>query len=392
MIVSRRIASCLPFVVLICSAGMLHAAPLDAPDIVYIDGVPCNSLCQSYMAWSREIRAAGSAQHPAAARRTTDASPAESRPAAHSRVARDAALPARDVHRRKSTAPARAVTASRAPQAKSANADQIESASTKQTEPLDDRRVELPNTSQAKPPSNSQADAAGIRQPDTSDARKAEAPDAPQAEMPKAPQAKPSNIEFAEAPSTGQAEPSSANPAEAPASLPRIDSTATSGTRSVREQIMAAATVAEQLTDATNATTEPNAMRSDKPRSSGDAAGDMTASTSPSAADTLVALLVSRPEIKSMSDLTGKNVAIDKTRAESESNVRTALVAAGAPEVELSSDDSKAIDRLVDGQVPAAVVALVSPDAAEAFPDVAGFKVFHIPLSPRSIKTETDKP
>jgi hypothetical protein len=167
---------------------------------------------------------------------------------------------------------------------------------------------------------------------------------------------------------------------------------------------VAAATIAEQLTDVTNATTEPNTMRSEKPKSSGDkssgdksswdaaGAGDATASTSPSAADTLVALLVSRPEIRSISDLTGKNVAIDKTRAESESNVRTALVAAGAPEVELSSDDNKAIDRLVDGQVLAAVVALVSPDAAEAFPDIAGFKIFRIPLSPRSIKTEADKP
>jgi hypothetical protein len=385
--VSRCIASCLSFVVLVCSAGILRAAPLDAPDIVYIDGVPCNSLCQSYMAWSREIRAAVSAQHPGATRRATDASPAESRRAAHSRVAGNAALPARDMHHRRSTAPARVVTASRA-QAKSANADQVESASTKQTE--------QPNTSQAMPPSNSQADAAGIRQSDTPDVRKAEAPEASQAEMPKAAQAKPSNTELAEAPSTGQAEPSSPNRAEAPASLPRINSTATSGTRSVRDQMTAAASIAEQLTDTTNAAAELNAMRSDKSKSNGEssesAGGDITASAPPSAADTLVALLVSRPEIKSMSDLTGKNVAIDKTRAESESNVRTALVAAGAPEVQLSSDDSKAIDRLVGGQVPAAVVALVSPNAAEAFPDIAGFKVFRIPLSPRSIKTETDKP
>jgi hypothetical protein len=30
------------------------AHPLDSPDIVYIDGVPCNSACQSYMKWSRQ--------------------------------------------------------------------------------------------------------------------------------------------------------------------------------------------------------------------------------------------------------------------------------------------------------------------------------------------------
>ena len=156
--------------------------------------------------------------------------------------------------------------------------------------------------------------------------------------------------------------------------------------------MMAAATVAEQLTGTTNAEAEPNEVVADKSKSSEDTNGDMTASTSPRAADRLVALLVSRPEITSMSDLTGKNVAIDDGRSESENNVRTALVAAGAPAVELSTGDGKAIDRLIGGEVPAAVVALVSPDAADSFPDIAGFKVFRIPLSPLSMKTRTDKP
>ncbi len=156
--------------------------------------------------------------------------------------------------------------------------------------------------------------------------------------------------------------------------------------------MVAAASVAEQLTNATNSAARPNATGSDGSNRPEDADDDKTASTSPSTADMLVALLISRPDIKSMSDLTGKNVAIDNSRSESENNVRTALVAAGAPAVELSTGDSKAIDRLIGGEVPAAVVALVSPDAAEAFPDIAGFKVFRIPLSPRSMKSETDKP
>ena len=37
---------------LLCSSGALHANPLDLPGIVYIDGLPCNSACQSYMAAS----------------------------------------------------------------------------------------------------------------------------------------------------------------------------------------------------------------------------------------------------------------------------------------------------------------------------------------------------
>ena len=35
------------------SSGALQANPLNSPGIVYIDGLPCNRACQSYMAWSR---------------------------------------------------------------------------------------------------------------------------------------------------------------------------------------------------------------------------------------------------------------------------------------------------------------------------------------------------
>ena len=45
-----------------------------------------------------------------------------------------------------------------------------------------------------------------------------------------------------------------------------------------------------------------------------------------------------------------------------------------------------AVDRLVGGNVSAAVLTLVSPQAAEWFPDVPGYKIFRIPLSPRSVR------
>jgi curved DNA-binding protein CbpA len=35
--------------------GTSQVHPLDGPDIVYIDGQPCNSLCQSYMTWSGKV-------------------------------------------------------------------------------------------------------------------------------------------------------------------------------------------------------------------------------------------------------------------------------------------------------------------------------------------------
>jgi hypothetical protein len=102
--------------------------------------------------------------------------------------------------------------------------------------------------------------------------------------------------------------------------------------------------------------------------------------------DRLVAVVMVRPEIRSVSDLTGKNIAIDDRYSASRVDVRIAIVASGGSMVELSVGHTTAIDRLVNGEVPAAVLALVSADAAEGFPEIAGFTIFHIPLSLRSLK------
>ena len=113
------------------------------------------------------------------------------------------------------------------------------------------------------------------------------------------------------------------------------------------------------------------------------ARGDVekTASASANATDLLVAV---RPDITSVSGLTGKTIAIDEKYSESNGSVRIAIVAAGASEIELSAGQTTAISRLRDGEVPAAILALVPADAAEGFPEIAGFKILRIPLSPRS--------
>jgi len=102
--------------------------------------------------------------------------------------------------------------------------------------------------------------------------------------------------------------------------------------------------------------------------------------------DLLVAVLMARPDISSVSDLSRMTIAIDDRYSATSSSVRTAIVAAGAPEVQLSEEQTAAIKRLTNGEVPAAVVALVSPDAAEMFPEIAGFRIFRVPLSPNSVK------
>ena len=48
----------------------------------------------------------------------------------------------------------------------------------------------------------------------------------------------------------------------------------------------------------------------------------------------------------------------------------------------------RAINRLILAEVPAAVLTLVSPEAAEVFPEVAGFRIFRVPLSLRPLKPQ----
>jgi hypothetical protein len=103
-------------------------------------------------------------------------------------------------------------------------------------------------------------------------------------------------------------------------------------------------------------------------------------------AEGLVAVLMTRLNITDVSDLTAKSVAIDARFAASAGVIRTAIVAAGATEVQLSEATTAAIDRLANGEVPAAIVALAPAEAADAYPDVTGFRTFRVPLSPRSLK------
>jgi hypothetical protein len=147
-----------------------------------------------------------------------------------------------------------------------------------------------------------------------------------------------------------------------------------SNTRMIEAQVAAATALAERMTVANAAPAAETLARGDTEKPESASANDT---------DLMVAVLMARPDIKSVSDLTRKTIAIDDRHSASNRSVRTALVAAGAPEVQLSDSQTKAIDRVISGEVPAAVLTLVSPEAAEGFPDIAGFKVFRIPLSPR---------
>ena len=144
-----------------------------------------------------------------------------------------------------------------------------------------------------------------------------------------------------------------------------------SKSRTMQEQVAAAIGVAERVTVADLA-----AARDDVEPIKGEA---------PDNTDLLVAVVMARPEVKSVTDLAGKNVAMDERYSASSVDVWVGFVVSGVS-VEVSVGHTAAIDRLSNGEVTAAVLALVSADAADAFPEIAGFKIFRVPLWPSALK------
>jgi hypothetical protein len=336
---------CVVFAVMACLSltTTSRAMPPDSPDIVYIDGSPCNRLCQSYMTWSRKLLNRSAQDSVDVSNQVAAPAAAKPKPALHDHLVKSRV--ARTEPNHSAIAKLRARTANGPA---TANAKPAETSGTKPAEAPDARKPEAPEKAQTNAPDGALT-----------------APSAPN-------RAETSGAEMAAA---KQAE---GKPAEGMSSGIELGSSADSLPRSIRAQVVAAAAVAERSTPAVIEPPQDKQMDdSARQRASAD-----PKATEP-AANTLVALLISRPEIKSISDLAGKAVAIDDRPSASETSVRTALVAAGAMEVQLSDGDTKAIDRLLRGEVPAAVVTLVSPEAAAAFPDIAGFHVFKIPLAPR---------
>jgi hypothetical protein len=280
------------------SVGTSQAHPLDSPDIVYINGLPCNSACQSYMAWSHQTlsmsrqpattqlpqRSTNAAVHP-----MTGVGGRSLKPVAHARTGK--------------------------------------------------RPVPIPR------------------------------------EMPQASVA-------AFQPADNAAAKSDSPPDKASAAA-----SSSSGTRTIQEQVAAETALAERVTAVIIALTpeqeSSNVDRFNRSEIVPHSDAENTSSGLPNNTDSLVVLLMARREIKSVSDLANKDIAIEDKQSATSRSVRTAIAAAGAAEARLSEGQAKAIDRLISGEVPAAVLTLVSPEVAEMFPEIAGFNIFRVPLSPR---------
>ncbi len=294
------------------SVGTSQAHPLDTPDVVYIDGLPCNSACQSYMAWTRR-KAPPAAQHSA----PVESAAVESPPAEGPPLKLTPDKPARRA------APGAVHPATAAPRESSKPAAPRVA---KQAVPLSPAKIAKPQPA---------GDAAVNSQP---------------------------------APTNVAALPA----ADGAAAAPRV--------RTVQEQVAAATALAVNVT-AASAPQQEAAEASIFAGTAGGSGPEPTVTAATKNTDNRVALVMVRPEIQSVSDLAGKDVAIEDQQSASGTSIRAAIASAGAAEVQLKERPMKAVDRLVSGEVPAAVVALVSPEAAAWFPDIPGYRIFRIPLS-----------
>jgi hypothetical protein len=292
----------LTLILLLGSGGALQAQTQDSPDIVYIDGSPCNRACQSYMEWS--YRALSARRHEA--RETYVAVPAEGEadriePVARPRVARHAAPISRAApHAAKAASNGRTTVTKGSSSTKIAASNAAPQA----------RKKEIPAAALRPQPAASETAAAELKPAAKSEVATAVTPPPP------------ATLEIS-------------TPSAAPAPG------ATSGKASEAGK---------------------------------------TASASPDDLDNLVALVLARPEINSLSDLNDRSIAIAEKQSASSGRVSAALMAAGAAEVRFSEVKTSAIDRLIDGAVPAAVV-LAPRDVANLFPEVDGFRTFRVPLS-----------
>ena len=320
----------LTLILFLGSSGTLQAEPLDSPGVVYIDGQPCNRACQSYMDWS--YRALSARRHEE--REISVAVPVEAEiervePAARPRLAKHAAPVARTASH----------TGKAASNGKAPNSKKIAVAKPAPAAPAKD----MPAATAAVTPERAAGETvAAVEKPEP----KVESSDRP-----------------APAPAAAIA---ASQPAEAP-----VSKAPTSEAKPVtKPEVVLPPPATLDLAAAPAPGTASN-----KSREIGKAA-----SVSPDDPDNMIALVLTRREINSLSDLNNKSIAITEKQSASSGRVSAALMAAGAAEVQFSEFKSSAIDRLISGEVPAAVV-LASREVANLFPEVEGFRTFRVPLS-----------
>lgn len=367
----------------LCSSGAAQANPLDSPDIAYINGLPCNRACQAYMAATDR---ALSARH-GAPRETIVVGPAETEPqaverAARPRVARQpvpvprplprtgmASLSAKAPNVKKTATP----NAASQPAVKAIPA--IAATLAKPAEPAAEKSAAAAQAPERQPESAGRPEPdqqASIAVPTPAVSFTPEVAPAVVAEPPPA------------APMAETAALAAPPPAPDAASLPAAATDAPAASRTIQEQVAEATGMADRVTAITMVRDATDTAENPGTESSEASVKDEAQSVAAGNPDNLVALVLARPEINSISKLSRMSIAIEEKQSAASGSVSAALMAAGAADVQFSEGQAGAIERLMRGEVAAAILTLASPEAAEWFPDIAGFRVFRLPLSSKA--------
>jgi hypothetical protein len=347
----------LPLMLLLGSTATLPAQALDSPDVVYIDGQPCSRACQAYMNWTNRALAARRHEQ----REIIVVVPPEAEfervePVVRPRAAKHAAPVARN-------APQAAKTAS------NGNAPGVNISGAKVS---NGKKVTAPNAAPAATPKVTPNALPPLVAAATPAKPVEETTAAIQKPGPKVESAKPP--EPAQTVAVAPPQPAAAPAPKEKASTPPAPEVKTEAKAEVAIEKKPEVALPPPATLEVAAAPAAPAMAPGKAR---EIAKDASASLDDP--DNLVALVLAGPEINSLSDLNNKNIAITEKQSASSGRVSAALMAAGAAEVQFSEAKSSAIDRLMNGEVPAAVV-LAPRDVANLFPEVEGFRTFRVPL------------
>lgn len=175
------------------------------------------------------------------------------------------------------------------------------------------------------------------------------------------------------------APPAVEQPATRPAGNTPAAPPASASNATVQEQVAVATALAERITALSRLPVPNKDLSKDLNKDLPGVAGRSDAAVTP-APNRLVVVLMVRPGVRAVSELRGRVVAIDERYVSSRDKLSAAMAAAGAADVQLMQGQGTAINRLTNGEVAAAIVALVVPEASDAFPEIAGFRIFRIPL------------
>jgi hypothetical protein len=372
--------------------SIAKAGPLDSPSTVYIDGVACNIPCQSYMAWSQRVLE-GSRQLPPQTVPSNGVPP--------DRLARPTEPSHHSTRRDLSNADGGKIGIVRRPPfgavARGNPLGALGKGETRKiratsSSPVTSPQVSFSQVSSTRNVSDSKTSVTRATK-ETADTRDGpnDASNQPSTPFASTDQTTHKSDSKQNGPALDNRKEESGSQGDispAPRSDPRVaeakqeqdlaarqvtHAAVGSPSLALEHQIQAAAAVAEQFTLAAMDT-----VHASYNLPSNDATSDDKFH--------LIALVLARSEIRSVADLAGNDIAVDGRHLGSDREVRTALVAAGASAILIRDEGSNAVKRLVEGQVPAAVLTLVSQDAAKAFPNIAGFRLFEIPLSAPAVR------